>query len=234
MCDAALRQKILDRSRMFVASTPLPLPLANAALCAVRILKSTPGLRQRLTRNRDYFKTALRKAGFLLPDVPGPIFCLSELPPPAVLKLKSALLEAGIYPPFIKYPGGPASGFPPDAPRVETVLLIGAAQILFLDVPDHAAVDLSVRLVQADRRAAKYPGLINAVLRRVARDGKEAMAALDRLRPGLVLLDLRLADGNGISVLERIRRTPSLDRIRSRARARRSVKSSAPAARFSS
>jgi 16S rRNA (cytosine967-C5)-methyltransferase len=70
-------------------------------------------------------------------------------------------------------------GFPSDAPRVETALLIGAAQILFLDVPDHAAVDLSVRLVQADRRAAKYPGLINAVLRRVAREGKDALAALD-------------------------------------------------------
>src|ERR1051325_2068799 len=70
-------------------------------------------------------------------------------------------------------------GFPSDAPRVETVLLIGAAQVLFLDVPDHAAVDLSVRLVQADRRAAKYPGLINAVLRRVAREGKDALAALD-------------------------------------------------------
>ena len=70
-------------------------------------------------------------------------------------------------------------GFPADAPRVETVLLIGAAQILFLDVPDHAAVDLSVRLVQADRRAARYPGLINAVLRRVAREGKDAIVALD-------------------------------------------------------
>jgi 16S rRNA (cytosine967-C5)-methyltransferase len=71
------------------------------------------------------------------------------------------------------------SGFPKDAPRVETVLLIGAAQILFLDVPDHAAVDLSVRLVQADRRAAKYPGLINAVLRRVAREGASLLAELD-------------------------------------------------------
>jgi 16S rRNA (cytosine967-C5)-methyltransferase len=71
------------------------------------------------------------------------------------------------------------SGFPPDAPRVETVLLIGAAQILFLDVPDHAAVDLSVRLVQADRRAAKYPGLINAVLRRVTREGPELLKTLD-------------------------------------------------------
>src|SRR3954469_3725332 len=70
-------------------------------------------------------------------------------------------------------------GFPSDAPRVETVLLVGAAQILFLDVPDHAAVDLSVRLVQADRRAAKYPGLINAVLRRVAREGQDLIAALD-------------------------------------------------------
>lgn len=70
-------------------------------------------------------------------------------------------------------------GFPPDAPRVETVLLIGAAQILFLDVPDHAAVDLSVRLVQADRRAARYPGLINAVLRRVTREGPALVAQLD-------------------------------------------------------
>src|SRR6266545_8209690 len=70
-------------------------------------------------------------------------------------------------------------GLPADAPRVETALLVGAAQILFLDVPDHAAVDLSVRLVQADRRAAKYPGLINAVLRRVAREGPELLAALD-------------------------------------------------------
>jgi 16S rRNA (cytosine967-C5)-methyltransferase len=71
------------------------------------------------------------------------------------------------------------SGFPKDAPRVETVLLIGAAQILFLDVPDHAAVDLSVRLVQADRRAGKYPGLINAVLRRVTREGKALFAEID-------------------------------------------------------
>jgi 16S rRNA (cytosine967-C5)-methyltransferase len=60
------------------------------------------------------------------------------------------------------------NGFPADAPRIETILLVGAAQILWLDVPDHAAVDLSVRLAQADRRAARYAGLINAVLRRVA------------------------------------------------------------------
>src|ERR1044071_8033662 len=58
-------------------------------------------------------------------------------------------------------------GFPDDAPRAETILLLGAAQILWLEVPDHAAVDLSVRLAQADRRAARYAGLVNAVLARV-------------------------------------------------------------------
>lgn len=63
-------------------------------------------------------------------------------------------------------------GVPTDAPRAQSALLIGAAQILWMDVPDHAAVDLSVRLVQADRRAAKYAGLVNAVLRRCAREGQ--------------------------------------------------------------
>ncbi|MCA1429691.1 MULTISPECIES: transcription antitermination factor NusB [unclassified Bradyrhizobium] len=63
-------------------------------------------------------------------------------------------------------------GVPSDAPRAQSALLVGAAQILWMDVPDHAAVDLSVRLVQSDRRAARYAGLVNAVLRRCAREGK--------------------------------------------------------------
>src|SRR5215471_13682678 len=64
-------------------------------------------------------------------------------------------------------------GMPTDAPRAQSALMIGAAQILWMDVPDHAAVDLSVRLVQTDRRAAKYTGLVNAVLRRCAREGAD-------------------------------------------------------------
>ncbi len=70
-------------------------------------------------------------------------------------------------------------GLPADAPRVETILLIGAAQILWLDVPDHAAVDLAVRLAQADRRAARYCGLVNAVLRRIAERGVQRLAQID-------------------------------------------------------
>ncbi len=70
-------------------------------------------------------------------------------------------------------------GVPRDAPRAETALLIGAAQILLLGGPAHAAVDLSVRLVQADRHAARYAGLVNAVLRRIAREGAARFADLD-------------------------------------------------------
>jgi 16S rRNA (cytosine967-C5)-methyltransferase len=75
-------------------------------------------------------------------------------------------------------------GVPQSAPQVESILLIGAAQILFLDVPDHASVDLSVRLAQADHHASHYSGLVNAVLRKLARDGQARLARLDT-----VLLD---------------------------------------------
>jgi len=70
-------------------------------------------------------------------------------------------------------------GLPADAPRVETALLLGVAQILLLDVPDHAAVDLSVRLAQADKTASHFTGLVNAVLRRVAREGAARLATFD-------------------------------------------------------
>lgn len=71
-------------------------------------------------------------------------------------------------------------GWPEDV-RVHGVLLSGAAQILLLDVPDHAAVDLSVRLA-SEFRNKRYAGLVNAVLRRVATEGR---AVLDTLDPAI-------------------------------------------------
>ena len=50
--------------------------------------------------------------------------------------------------------------------KVEDVLRLGVAQILFLDTAPHAAVDTSVRLLKKFRRSA-YTGLVNAVLRKV-------------------------------------------------------------------
>ena len=59
------------------------------------------------------------------------------------------------------------------------ILLAGACELLFLGVAAHAAVDAANRLAQADDKARHFKPLINAVLRRVAREGKQAIAAQD-------------------------------------------------------
>jgi 16S rRNA (cytosine967-C5)-methyltransferase len=56
--------------------------------------------------------------------------------------------------------------------RLLHLLATGAAQILFLDVPDHAAVDVAVRLARGDRVLQHAAGMINAVLRRIACEGE--------------------------------------------------------------
>ncbi|NDW06245.1 RsmB/NOP family class I SAM-dependent RNA methyltransferase [Jiella pacifica] len=61
---------------------------------------------------------------------------------------------------------------PSGAASLRHVLHVGAAQILCLDVPDSAAVDLAVASANADPRAARFSGLVNAVLRRIAREAK--------------------------------------------------------------
>ncbi len=60
-------------------------------------------------------------------------------------------------------------GMPKKGQGIEWTLLIGAAQILYMDVPDHAAVDLAVRAVRHQARTAPFAGLVNAVLRNIAR-----------------------------------------------------------------
>lgn len=74
-----------------------------------------------------------------------------------------------------------AKGLPEGLPRLRTVLVAGACQILFLDVPDYAAVDVAVRLVEADRKAKGFVGLTNAVLRGIARDKELILSELDPL-----------------------------------------------------
>jgi len=107
----ALREKIRARSRIFVGSTPLPLPLANAALQSVKILKSDQSLRPCLLQNTSCVKTALSVAGLEIPETPGPIVPLHFSDESKIAALKQRLLAAKIYPPFIQYPGGPANGY---------------------------------------------------------------------------------------------------------------------------
>ena len=65
---------------------------------------------------------------------------------------------------------------PRRAGQLFRILEVAAAQLLFLDVPDHAAVSVAMDQVAADRDALHFKGLANAVLRRLARE-REAILA---------------------------------------------------------
>jgi 16S rRNA (cytosine967-C5)-methyltransferase len=70
-------------------------------------------------------------------------------------------------------------GLPKKAGPLEYILTTSAAQILFLDVPDHAAVDLAVHAARADQRSAPFASLVNAVLRNIAREKDSILAGED-------------------------------------------------------
>ncbi|HYF55822.1 MAG TPA: RsmB/NOP family class I SAM-dependent RNA methyltransferase [Salinarimonas sp.] len=71
-------------------------------------------------------------------------------------------------------------GLPADE-RLLALLVVGAAQVLLLDVPDHAAVATTVEVARGDRALLHYAGLVNAVLRRVAREREAILAGADPL-----------------------------------------------------
>ena len=61
---------------------------------------------------------------------------------------------------------------PPEAVRM--ILRLGAAQLFWLDVPAYAAVDSAVELAGGERATRGFKALVNAVLRRLGREGPPA------------------------------------------------------------
>lgn len=64
---------------------------------------------------------------------------------------------------------------------LQNILRMGVAQILFMDVPDHAAVDTSVRLADA-AEMDRQKGFVNGLLRTVTRVGREWLSRQDEAR----------------------------------------------------
>jgi 16S rRNA (cytosine967-C5)-methyltransferase len=69
-------------------------------------------------------------------------------------------------------------GLPKDT-GLFALLAAGAAQVLYLDVPDHAAVDTMVRLARNEPATRHAAGLVNAVLRRLVRERDVILSAED-------------------------------------------------------
>lgn len=107
----AVTDAILAKSRCFTGATPLPLPLAAGALESLRVFKANPQLQSRLHANALWVWERLRAGGVLLPDQPGPVLPVTPASPQEAKRVKRRLLAAGIFPPLIRYPGGPEGGY---------------------------------------------------------------------------------------------------------------------------
>lgn len=69
----------------------------------------------------------------------------------------------------------------PQPPLLHHLLRMGIAQILFMNVPDHAAVNTSVQLAETCGMP-RQKGFVNAILRRITRDGRDWLATQDETR----------------------------------------------------
>jgi len=68
---------------------------------------------------------------------------------------------------------------PEGARNLAHILHIAATQILYLDIPDHAAVDIAVEQARRDPRSRRFASLVNAVLRRMAREKTRVLPELE-------------------------------------------------------
>ncbi len=69
----------------------------------------------------------------------------------------------------------------PQPPALHHLLRMGVAQLVFMNVPDHAAVNTSVQMAE-NYGMARQKGFVNAILRRIIRDGRDWFAAQDETR----------------------------------------------------
>lgn len=105
----ALREKIFQRSKMFMGSTPFPPALAAGVLKAVKILRADKGLRRRLNANLAYVRKQLGEIDSS--DRPGSIHAVVPRNARETKALSKRLLVAGIYPPLTRYGRGVEKGY---------------------------------------------------------------------------------------------------------------------------
>jgi len=105
-----LAAEIYDKSLAFVGSTGLALPLAAAGLSSVSHLLANRVSITQLQARAISLKKRFRKIGFEMPETTAPIFSITYDNSSKNIRLKELLIENGIYPPFMEYPGSPAGG----------------------------------------------------------------------------------------------------------------------------
>lgn len=103
LCDAETGAAIIRKSAVLSGNTPIPPPLANAALSALTQLRKAPEIRDRLWRNVRQFWEQMAWS----PKSFSPIIGVCG---PKTEALRRELLQTEIHPPLIQY-GGPAKSY---------------------------------------------------------------------------------------------------------------------------
>lgn len=71
------------------------------------------------------------------------------------------------------------SPLPQGAKSLHHIFVVAIAQMIYLDVPDHSAVDLAVEQASRDSRTKRFVALVNAILRRLGREKEAVRAHMD-------------------------------------------------------
>lgn len=115
-CPESVLQGIVQRSRMFAGSTPLSPALARAACASIELLEQHPEWRTQLLQySREvhpWFPLEETEVNDCDPDgaLRGPIGAWKVNDSMTQRTLQSLLIEHGIYPSWIRYPGAPGDG----------------------------------------------------------------------------------------------------------------------------
>lgn len=146
---------------------------AEPPLPGLEARQSAASLIERVLRKRQSLEEALaaEDVSSRLADQEARDRAFTRLIAATVLRRHGSL--AAVLARFLERP------LPAEAARAHTILLMGAAQILLLGTPAHAAINLAVEQCRRDRTAHRFAKLANAVLRRVAEQGPAILASLD-------------------------------------------------------
>ncbi len=107
----AFADRVLTASRSFAGATPMPLPLAGAAIAALSRVAGDDRLLGRLHRNTAFVKESLNRKHWPSVRTPGPSVCFTPENARERERLGKALLVAGIFPSLVRYGAGPSGGY---------------------------------------------------------------------------------------------------------------------------
>lgn len=190
----------------------------NNLKSAIPILNNEPGLAVRLTASRLLGAIIDKKTPLdgLVDDSHGhPHYLALSMRDRSLCRaivgaaLRNRSLITKIIDDYLERP------LPENARGLKNVLHGACAQILFLNVADHAAIDLAVTAAKNDPRSRRFCGLVNAVLRKIAFDKTSILSKETRqMQPPAWFLKL-LQDNYGqattIKILTALAAQPALD-----------------------